>query len=266
MHAIAQDYGISPPNLRYEASDINVYDHRTTTVDATTGSLPGRAYKPAGQKPEVTDPTWGDGRNDQTCVSVLYKSGGSIGYRPMLGVETIPAAVDAWRHRIADDSRIADAVADLAGEIYETFFERGLNGSSFSQAPPIWQQLDFLACVDGRIRPVIANEPRSPIFRQSHMPDNYLYLDGVSMRWDGTVSTPSAPFIGPVQKGNFQKFTNHPTSDALLDDAYGECDTETGSSGNPWGMPVYLPPNPGVTFSDVHFCVNSSIPIDPEHD
>lgn len=53
--------------------------------------------------------------------------------------------------------------------------ESPATGSIFTQAPPIWQELNFKACADGSIQ-----ENNRPILRYSHMPDQYLYYSGRS--------------------------------------------------------------------------------------
>ncbi|MFJ4770373.1 hypothetical protein ACIP88_14805 [Streptomyces uncialis] len=234
FRAIQQDYSINPPNLNYSAQDLNEHDGRTTTTNTnTTGIIPGRAYAPVGRKPQITntDGYAASGASGQ-CVGATYTSGGSIGYRPMLGVAANDSAVAGWRDQAGvSGTVVATPVRKLMGEIYNSFFKSGLTGSIFNQSPPIWQELNFISCSDGTIRKRYGNSTGSAILRSSHMPNQYLYRNGASMGLNG-VTLPSSL---PVITGDFTAFSRVVTLDAA-DTPYSQCGQTTGRGGNPWGI------------------------------
>ncbi|WP_228988825.1 hypothetical protein [Streptomyces sp. DH8] len=240
--AIQKDYGIAPPNLNYSTGDLNEHDGRTTTTDTnTTGITPGRAYAPVGKKPEITD-TKGypaSGANAK-CVSAAYTSGGSIGYRPMLGVSGVEAEVNAWRARAnVSGTVVPQAVRTLMSEIYNAFFKSGLTGSIFNQSPPIWQELNFISCSDGTIRKRRSENTGSAILRSSFMPNQYLYRNGRSMALDGS----DVSSFEPVVNGDFKGFSRVATLDGS-DTPYGYRGQTSGRGGNPRG--IDLGDGPGV--------------------
>ncbi|MFF3822190.1 hypothetical protein ACFYYD_37495 [Streptomyces bluensis] len=234
--AIQKDYGIAPPNLNYSAKDLNEHDGRTTTTNTnTSGIIPGRAYAPVGKKPEITD-TKGYAASGAAgkCVAAAYTSGGSIGYRPMLGVSGVDAEVDAWRDKAnVSGTVVPQAVRDLMGEIYNAFFKSGLTGSAYTKAPPIWQELNFVSCSDGKIRKRHSENAGSAILRSSFMPNQYLYRNGESMKLDGSSVLSSEPVI----TGDFQSFSRVATINGNST-PYGYCDQLSGHGGNPWGIDV----------------------------
>ncbi|MFE4373223.1 hypothetical protein ACFRMN_34300 [Streptomyces sp. NPDC056835] len=240
--AIQKDYGIAPPNLNYSTGDLNEHDGRTTTTDTnSTGIIPGRAYAPVGKRPEITD-TKGyaaSGANAK-CVSAAYTSGGSIGYRPMLGVSGVDAEVNAWRARAnVSGTVVPQAVRDLMSEIYNAFFKSGITGSIFNQSPPIWQELNFISCSDGTIRKRHSENAGSAILRSSFMPNQYLYRNGQSMALDGS----DVSSFEPVITGDFKGFSRVATLNGD-NTPYGYCDQLSGHGGNPWG--IDLTDGPGV--------------------
>lgn len=240
--AIQKDYGIAPPNLNYSTGDLNEHDGRTTTTDTnTTGITPGRAYAPVGKKPEITD-TKGyaaSGANAK-CVGAAYTSGGSIGYRPMLGVSGVEAEANAWRARAnVSGTVVPQTVRTLMSEIYNAFFKSGLTGSIFNQSPPIWQELNFISCSDGTIRKRRSENTGSAILRSSFMPNQYLYRNGRSMALDGS----DVSSFEPVVNGDFKGFSRVATLDGS-DTPYGYCGQTSGRGGNPRG--IDLGGGPGV--------------------
>lgn len=236
--AIEDDYGIQAPNLTYTTEDLNQHNgERTTTDTSATGVLPGRAYQGVGKAPEITD--------DGTCVKVLYTSGGSIGYRPMLDTE-VPGRVAEWRSRVANDAAVNSKVDKVAGEIYNAFFKSDPNGSIFNDASPIWQELNFRSCADGTIR---QSEPGHNVLVSSYMPSQYLWRNGKAMGLDGKARNSTKAVID----GDFRTFSD-PTK------ANGHC-KRTSRDGNPWGLSTF---DAGANPSG-HFCVDSTLDPDPEY-
>jgi hypothetical protein len=259
ISAIAHEYpAAGAPDLAYATTNLTQHDHQSRTVNPnTTGVLPGRAYAFAGTSPVVTnyssDPVGGGG----TCVRTLSTSGGSIGYRPMLGVGYVSAEVEAWTQRADAASSVPQPVADLTGEIFNAFFKGGLNGSVFNQAPPIWQELNMLTCVDGTIRPAGGE----PMFRHSYMPNQYLYRDGSAMNAGGTPSGSAAP----VFFGDFHHFSTlpldptDPTGNPF--NPFQQCTPDRDpSAGNPWG--IWTGNAPGADPPRVRFCLDPDLPVD----
>ncbi|MFI1726954.1 hypothetical protein ACH41F_38265, partial [Streptomyces sp. NPDC020489] len=240
--AIQKDYGIAPPDLNYSTVDLNEHDGRTVTTDTnSTGIIPGRAYAPVGHKPEITNTSGyaASGANGK-CVAATYTAGGSIGYRPMLGVSKVDSEVAAWRDRAsASGTVVPSAVRSLMGEIYNAFFKTGVTGSIFTQSPPIWQELNFVSCSDGKIRKRYSENSGSAILRSSFMPNQYLYRNGESMKLDGEMVLSSEPVI----TGDFKAFSRVAAVSGN-DTPYGYCDQLSGHGGNPWG--IDLSDGPGV--------------------
>jgi hypothetical protein len=265
LSALTTDYGVQPPNLQYSTVDLRVHNHQTTTARPNVdGRLPGRAYAAAGKRPVVTnyDGTVAGSAGERNCVAALYVSGGTIGYRPMLGVGYVSAEVEAWMRRVQAHPAIPDAVATLATDIYEVFFKQsGVIPSTsilFEYAPPIWQELNFRVCTDRSIRHL-----NRPILRASFMPHQYLYHNNRAIDETGSAATSAAP----VMVGDFQPFSNPPAVPPWLpfnyDNPFGGCDWDTGRRGNPWNMlaqggAAFNPPH-------AHFCVDARIPTDPDY-
>lgn len=63
---------------------------------------PTSTYAYAGKAATLTD--------DNQCVAALYTSGGSIGYRPMLGAKSASTAMDRWQQQVYDNRNIHPAV------------------------------------------------------------------------------------------------------------------------------------------------------------
>ncbi|MFI1679861.1 hypothetical protein [Streptomyces sp. NPDC020607] len=245
--AIKDDYKIEPPDLNYTTQDLNEHDGRNTTTDTnSTGILPGRAYAAMGLKPSVVE--------NGTCVRALHTSGGSIGYRPMLGVKEATDAATKWRNEVADSPVVDDKVDDVVGEIYNAFFKPGKLGSLMNAAPPIWQELSFQLCADGKVR----SYDGDPILRSSHMPNQYLYLDGKSIDQSGNYTQSASP----VYRGDFIPFSAIVSRAGGHGIPYGGCDGSSGHSGNPWNIDVLdgAGTNPGG-----HFCSWPSTSPDPEY-
>lgn len=233
---LEDEYGIAPPDLNYTSKDMNEHNGLETTTDTnSTGVLPGRAYAAMGLGPTIVE--------GGTCVRALNTSGGSIGYRPMLADSGATSSVARWKDEAENSPVVSDSVAAVAGEIYNAFFKPGITGSLHNQAPPIWQELSFQLCTDGKIRPYDGD----PILRASHMPNQYLYLDDKAIDQTGAYTNSASPLL----KGDFEAFS------AVIDLTghgmpYGECGPTTGRSGNPWGIDVGLD-GPGVNPSG-KFC------------
>ncbi|WP_204343307.1 hypothetical protein [Micromonospora terminaliae] len=262
--AVKSAYGIAPPNLTYRIKDLNAHNGAYTTANpATNGILPGRAYATAGKAPSLVDSAGNPTQTNATCVAALQVSGGSIGYRPMLGEDGPDSAMSAYVNRLGDSGAVPDKVRDLAEEIRELFFDNGLpgiDGSAFTQAAPIWQELNFKACSDGTVK-----QNNRPILRGSWMPDQYLYHNGIAMTQTGASTTSK----GPLWTGNFKNFSQTPDPNQtypLWPNAYGVCDAATDRSGNPWDMsPLPTPEDPGINPATAHFCVDKNLARDPSH-
>ncbi|MEV0845435.1 hypothetical protein AB0J21_06010 [Streptomyces sp. NPDC049954] len=245
--AIEKDYHIDAPNLNYTTTDLNEHNGlETTTNTNSNGIFPGRAYAAMGLKPTVVA--------DGTCVRALNTSGGSIGYRPMLSNSGVTSSVENWKKKIEDSSVIGDPIAKLAGEIYNAYFKPGVTGSLQNQAPPIWEELSFQVCADGTVKPY----DEDPILRASHMPSQYLYLDGTAIDQKGAHTNSAAPLI----KGNFSAFSSVVDLDGE-GMPYGRCGPLSGQSGNPWGIDAGLD-SPGTNPSG-KFCSWPSTDPSPEY-
>ncbi|WP_433259619.1 hypothetical protein ACQPYK_48645 (plasmid) [Streptosporangium sp. CA-135522] len=162
LSALEQGYGYTAPDLSYRIANLNHHDGRLTATNPNSdGILPGRAWIDKGVS-TLADEQGKTTSGDSSCIKVRYASGGIIGYGPMLGTD-VPGRVEAWRTRIHYDALEADnngnplnpkvpqAVSRVADEIYNAFFKSGNTGSIFYNAPPIWQQLEFLLCGDGSL-------------------------------------------------------------------------------------------------------------------
>ncbi|MFK4070424.1 hypothetical protein [Streptomyces sp. NPDC029674] len=256
--ALHQDYGIEPPDLTYTTKDLNEHDGRNSTADPTkTGVMPGRAYAFAGRAPELTD--------NNTCVAALYTSGGSIGYRPMIGAKSASKAMDRWQQRVYDDKRLSPWVVKIATESFQALFNTGgatgpVTGSIFGQAPPIWQELNFKACADGSIK----KRGDSPVLRSSHMPNQYLYHNNQAMDLDGRPRDSKEPVI----TGDFVRFSRAPDPGSgapLWANPFGSCTSNSGHSGNPWGITSVPPSDPGMNPKRAYFCADKDLEGAPEH-
>nr|AAT09807.1 NocE [Nocardia uniformis subsp. tsuyamanensis] len=265
MRAISSDYGIAAPDLSYTIADLNAHNGTSTRATPTsTGILPGRAYAYAGKKPTPVDSTGSPSTDNAVCVAAITVAGGSIGYRPMLGESGPVDNMAAWVDRLEGDSRVPAKVADLAEAVREMFFDDGLlvgaESSIFTQAPPIWQELNFKACADGSIQKIVDR----PLLRASWMPDQYLYHNGRAMNLNGGFSNSNQP----VWRGDFKKFSALPDPNQefpLWPNPYGPCDSATDRSGNPWDITAAPPQNPGVNPGRAHFCLDRNLATDPSH-
>ncbi|MCX4725913.1 hypothetical protein [Streptomyces sp. NBC_01306] len=244
---VSKEYGIAPPGLSYIAKDLNVHDGKLTTTNTNKdGILPGRAYKSIGVKPVITDNNDNVVTDDSgTCVAVMHTAGGSIGYRPALADTHLTDSVANWVDQVSAATGASHPVTKMAEEIRNMFFKPGLTGSIFGQAPPIWQELDFKACTDGTIKKVSG----APVLRSSYMPSQYLYRNGKAIDLNGAFTNSSSP----VTTGDFYHFSG-PAAPPSTEDPYANCTTVGGHSGNPWDIPVYASPNPGVDPGTAHFC------------
>jgi hypothetical protein len=239
---IAAEYDIPEPDLSFVLEDLRLHDGAARGVwPEDTGVLPGRAYTPGGRAPTITD--------GGSCVAGLYVSGGSIGYRPMLGADGPSDEASAWAAAVQDAPDVPNAVGDPAGEIYNMFFKDGATGSTFVQAPPIWQEINVKACAGGQI----GMNNGEPIFRASHMPDQYLYHNDQAIDLAGATRATNEP----VMHGEFKAFSN--VADQIRPHPFGWCYYGSGRSGNPWQITVSLAPTqPGINPDVVLFCDGST--------
>lgn len=258
--AVQQDYGIAAPDLSYQTTNLNEYDHQTRAADASdTGAMPGRAHKPAAANAVVTGPS-GEPRPDGICVNALYVSGGTIGYRAMLGTGVITPRVLAWALQVRDNPNVPESLRKYALDLEHYWFHSvppdggGLFGSPYTQAPPIWQELQFRICTDGSVWPAAGGN--AGILRTSWMPDSYLWMDGRAIGLDGKARTSPAP----VLVGNFQNFSELPGPGP---GSYGSCKKDSGSNGNPWDLTVGTTAV-GIDPDHAHFCVDENRGADPE--
>jgi hypothetical protein len=258
--AVQNAYGIAPPDLSFSAADLNIHNGASTYVNpVTSGTLPGRAYAYAGTALQpfsnVTPTDW----SNANCVLSHYVSGGSIGYRPMLGFSGPSANFQAWVNKLKNDIRVSLPVSNLAQDLFDMFFNRGsvpaANASIFSVAPPIWQELFFLTCSDGSIRQYNS----APLLRSSWMPDQYLYHNGTAILANGNPSSDGQAWI----KGRFDKFSSMPVISG--EHPFGDCDANTDRSGNPWNISPTELQDAGVNPAHAHFCENKNDPIDPAY-
>jgi hypothetical protein len=134
-----------------------------------------------------------------------------------------------------------------------------LNGappaSIFNQAPPIWQELNFAICGNGKLLNAVYG---TEVLRAAWMTDQYLYRNGQAINLDGTTRFSAAPLMA----GDFVRFSRV-RGGSTWDNPFGNCDSDTGRSGNPWGLTAGLN-SPGVDPDSVHFCVNKDLGVDPE--
>jgi hypothetical protein len=254
--AIESDYGVAIPNLSYSAENFNEHDHQVRSVDPRVdGRLPGIALPTAAKKATPID----------SCIAVLFESGGSIGYRGAIGTGYVPSAVEGWKNRIKDLAGWypPNTLEDWSSDFYETFFQvndvGGLdpNGSPFNDAPPIWQQLDFRFCADGTVKSEYGSG--YPILQQSWMPNGYLYRDGTAITQSGSATSSAAPLF----LGDFDHFSTEPFSGRT--NAYGDCDADTDRGGNPWGVsPTFQ--GAGHEYTSAHFCRDASLKTDPDYE
>jgi hypothetical protein len=231
-------YGVTLPDLSFNATDGNEYGTTVSVANPmSTGSTPGQAY---------VDRVQNDGIDSSgTCLDTKIVSGGSIGYRNLDAQPTTDANMSAWVAKLkslASQGVVPKEVADAGGDIYALFFEKGhltdpsdLTGSFFNLAPPIWQDVSMAFCGDGTVKPTHATDdiddtPTMGMVYQSYMPNLYLYLDGHEVNETGQ------PATGPVQKGNFDEFSNIPgATGGEGQNAYELCAVDLrGNGGNPW--------------------------------
>ncbi len=248
--SVHRDYGIVPPLLSYTTEDLYVHNHQpTATQPNEDGIFPGRAYTPAAAKPVIYK------EPNTDCIETFYASGGSMGYKPMLGVRYVSARVDAWLQQVNSRPEIPQGLKEVANDIYETFFQLGVvPGSLFNGAPPIWQELNFRVCLNGD-RPFLGRG--SEILRASLMPNQYLYYNGRAIEQDGHPRNTAQPLL----TGDFNAFSNMPRHPG--DDPFNECDRTSGRAGNPWDMSATDGADTNPT--TVHFCVDPDIPVSGDH-
>ncbi|UJW29827.1 hypothetical protein L3Q67_31985 [Saccharothrix sp. AJ9571] len=253
--SLEQDYGITRPDLSYRMVDLHVHDGAWRSADPSRdGKLPGRAYAEGRRAPELTDASGAAAPNNASCVRAQTTGGGSTGYRPILSQSGPVNAATAWRDRIKGDGRLPTALKDLADDVWELFFNAGamsgVSAAMFNDAPPIWQELNFLACVDGTVRKLDA---WTPILRASWMPDNYLYHRGLAINRDGARTGSAAP----VLRGDWFNFTKFPGT--APDTAYGPCRGigQHERAGNPWEITPVVPTDPGANPPFARFCSNA---------
>lgn len=267
LRAMQSDYGITLPNLTYTTTNLNEYDHKSTTAQPQyDGILPGRSFRYAGWKPIVTDQAGNPVHSGASCVLGLFSSGGLIGFRPMIGAKAPSVAMEAWGRRLIDTSTVPDKVADIGAEIYNMFFKYGLDGSLFGASPPIWQELYIRACTDGTtetIRPGNSGANQKPMVSYSFMPSQYLYRNGRAMAADGSTWNSASP----VTQGDFNSFTRMPGVPGG-ENPFGQCDHSTrgGSGGNPWSLAVTPDGRfqPEIEPPLVRFCLDPSWESDPD--
>jgi hypothetical protein len=230
MKAIKADYGIAPPNLRYNEVDANTFSGDATQVDPyVKGLAPGRQYVWHSDPPQVT--------NSGKCVAAHAVTGGVIGWRPLAAQRQVAVSVTAWVDRLQHDKRVNGAVLAMAGEINNFFFsEATLGGSLLLHGPPIWQTTHIRVCVDGRISVGDQDgdrddKPHINLVDQSYMPDLYLYFDNKLIDQSGR------PASGPSQVGDFRDFSNIPDVTSLGGNPFGPCQVNVvGNGGNPWAI------------------------------
>lgn len=256
--AVQADYGVVKPDLTYSTTNLNHFDHQVKLVPGNSGYLPARSYKDAGRAPALTDENGSPG--GRSCVSGLYVSGAVDGFRPMLGVDYVSSRVEAWRDQIRSRSDIPESVKSMAGAIYDVFFDRGNLtdtapvGSIFNDAPPIWEELNFSVCGNGKI--VIGVDP---VLRASWMTGHYLYRNGQAINVDATPRYSSSPPL----VGDFLRFSRVPNGGTgWWDTPFGGCDWNTGRSGNPWDLTTSYAV--GINPDVAHFCANRSLGVDPD--
>ncbi|OLZ60357.1 hypothetical protein BS330_08525 [Amycolatopsis keratiniphila subsp. nogabecina] len=266
VNNLQADYGIAAPNLSYSMPNLLKHDGAWRRADpVNTGILPGRSYVSAGKAPVLTDSQGTPTRTNATCVSALVTGGGSIGYRPMLSQSGPVGAMKNWSERVGTDMRLPEGLRKLGVTVRDMFFDNGLvpgvDASAFTQAPPIWQELNFLACNDGSLRKLGGH----PLLRSSYMPNQYFYHNNVAINLDGMPSRSAEPVI----RGDFKAFSSFPDATGgpgPWGSAHGRCDANTGQNGNPWGMtPVPIPEDPGIAPASATFCLDSRITPDPSH-
>jgi hypothetical protein len=111
----------------------------------------------------------------------------------MLSQSGPTTAMKNWVDRLKDDARVPASVAGLANDVRDMFFNDGVvpgaDASLFTQAAPIWEELNFRACADGTIQKI----SNRPLLRSSLMPDQYLYHNGRAMGLDGKYSGSNQP-------------------------------------------------------------------------
>jgi hypothetical protein len=225
--ALSNEYGITPPNFRYNEYDANAYSGDATPVDPLgTDLAPGRAYVSNAAPTNVSA--------DGQCVETRSISGGSDGYRSLVANAAVTTSIADWVTRVQNDTRVNSAIGALAGELYNFYFNPGrINASLFNNAPPIWQNLHLGICANGNIYSTETltntdNPGVNTLVDQSYVPDLYLYEDGQQITQTGAATN------APGQAGRWDLFTNLPTGGP---NAYGACaSTLEGNGGNPWAI------------------------------
>ncbi len=228
MRAYRDDYGVALPDLSYTAEDLRLWTHSSSSADPMVdGVMPGQAYMDKKSFAPAGD----------SCVRVRGVGGGTIGYRPMLAQGYVRAEVDAWRERVeavVDQGRAPEAVLTPAADIDDIFFDNFVfyepdRASLFYTAPPIWTEVDALACADGSLQGSLGN-----LVDGSWMPDVYVFINGVAASQDGSPMSCGAASRGcSVIRGDFVRFTHLATA---ADDPWNQCDFVTAGrrNGNPW--------------------------------
>ncbi|MGK5637450.1 hypothetical protein ACSNOK_03905 [Streptomyces sp. URMC 126] len=264
VKATVDDYGslgVRMPDLSFEMDDANEPGlHRSVPNPMVTGITPGIAYR-VGKKPTSID-------DSGKCVTTKYVSGGTIGYRPLISKSKADSEMDAWVSKLkslAEAGSLPPEVANTAGDIYSMFFRKAklsgsdiAEGSLFNMAGPIWQNVSMGFCTDGTVKSTQAvpnfenDDPKQGLVYQSYMPSLYLYLDG------RMVDQAGRPTSGPVQNGNFVKFSEM-ASNENRSSAYGTCGVEIrGNGGNPWSLQQVPDGAPGSTPNMPMFCDDGS--------
>lgn len=251
MKALDADYGIEPPDLRYNVLNLNGYTHTTTTHDPMVdGIVPGRAYRPY-----TKSPVYASG-----CMDLRSVSGGVIGWKPFLNEGAVTGSVAGWKERVEDTSdagQLPEALAFAADRMYKSLFSNQYDwgwtgieyaGSPYRWAPPLWIEQMFRLCGDGTVRPLDA-----AIAMGSYMPDLYLYVDGRNVDIEGIPQGFVLPSENAVRvlAGEFDRFSKNPAVDA--NGPWSGCPVkpEWPRPGNPWNMTITEKEDKG---DDVRLC------------
>lgn len=237
--AVSDDYDLAPPDLTYNAQDLNTYSHHPSAAardPLAEGVLPGRQYLPFFEDPTL-NPSTG-------CVEASSIAGGTIGWRPFVAQEHVREEMATWTDAVAGSAAptvVKNAVSDLYDKYFQSFFTAADDpiGTSFLLAPPIWIQLSAAVCADGSVTP---RQGSAQIIDASYMPDVYLWADGAYLDTAGlklTCSDGATANRGcAALTGDYRSFTGVPTapSNAFVTCQFdaGEVDENLRRNGNPW--------------------------------